>query len=113
MGRKRAQETLPEVRARLIRDQTRRTEARIRQLLSPASAEEDSEEDSEDREGGDDREGRVVKGTHRSEVGARDSGLCARLLWWLCAFVLFGVCVLVCAVLLLTCLSKVSIVRHE
>ena len=79
--RKRAQETLPEVRARLIRGQTRRTEARIRQLLSPACAEEDSEADSEDREGGDGGDGRVVKGTHLSEVGTRDSGLCARLLW--------------------------------
>ena len=111
--RKRAQETLPEVRARLIRGQTRRTEARIRQLLSPACAEEDSEADSEDREGGDGREGRVDQGPHRREVGARESGLCARLLWCVCAFLLFGVCVLLCAVLLLTLLSKVSIVIHE
>ncbi len=111
--RKRAQETLPEVRARLIRDQTRRTEARIRQLLSPTCAEEGSEEDSEDREDGDGREGRVVQGRQRREVVGRESGLCSRLLWCLCAFVLFGVCVLLCAVLLLTCLSKVSIVRHE
>jgi hypothetical protein len=97
MVSKRAQETLPEVRARLIRDQTRRTEARIRQLLSPACAEEDSEAGSEDREGGDGREGRVDQGTNRREAGARESGLCARLLWCLCAFLLFGVCVLLFA----------------
>ncbi len=111
--RKRAQETLSEIRARLIRDQTRRTEARIRQLLSPACAEEDSEGGSEDREGENGREGRVDQGTHGREVGARESGLCARLLWCLCAFLVFGVCVLLCAGLLLALLSKVSIVIHE
>ena len=67
MGRKKVQETLTEVRARQIRDQTRRTEARIRQLLAPSSAEEDSEEDSEDRECKEVRGERVVKGRRRRE----------------------------------------------
>jgi hypothetical protein len=52
MSRKQVQETLTEIKAKPIRDQTRRTEARIRQLLSPSCA-ENSEEGIEDREGTD------------------------------------------------------------
>ena len=58
----------------LKKDQTRRTEARTRQLLSPPYADEDSEEDSEDREVVGVREERVVKGRKRREGEARESG---------------------------------------
>ncbi len=113
MGRKQAQETLIEVRARQIRNQTRRTEARIRQLLASSSAEEDSEENSEAIECKDVREKRVVKGRRRREGESRDTSWCARLLCFLCAVVVLGVCVLVCACLLVAYLSKVSIFVHE
>ena len=113
MGRKRAQETLTEVRARQIRDQTRRTEARIRQLLSPSSAEEHSEEDSEDSECRAVREERVIKGRRGRKEEARNYSWCALLLCCLCVVVVFVVCVLVCASLLLAYLSKVNLVLHE
>jgi hypothetical protein len=73
MSRKQANEALAEVKDRLKKDQTRRTEARIRQLLSPPYADEDSEEDS-DREVVGVREERVVKGRKRREGEARESG---------------------------------------
>jgi hypothetical protein len=112
MGRKRAQETLAEVRARQIRDQTRRTEARIRQLLAPSSAEEYSAEDSEDSECRAVREERVVKGRRGRKEEARNYSWCGCLLRCLCGVVVFVVCVLVCASLLLAYLSKVSLVLH-
>jgi hypothetical protein len=50
MVRRQAKETLRQVKERLTREheQARRTETRIRQLLSPPQAEEESGEDSDE-----------------------------------------------------------------
>jgi hypothetical protein len=45
MVRRQAKETLRQVKERLTREQARRTETRIRQLLSPPQAEEERAED--------------------------------------------------------------------
>jgi hypothetical protein len=78
------------VKARLIRDQTGRTEARIRQLLSPPSLDEDSEEDIEARESTEVREEREVHATLRREGGGGIPGgvsVSCGVCWWLCFFV--------------------------
>jgi hypothetical protein len=48
MVRRQAKETLRQVKERLTREQARRTETRIRQLLSPPQAEKESGEDSDE-----------------------------------------------------------------
>jgi hypothetical protein len=110
MVKRRAKETLTQVKNRLTREQARRTETRIRQLLSPPQSEEGWAEDIEEETVEDIVGERIERQEERREVEARKSGLCARLLWFLCRVVLFGVCVVFCSVILLSSLSKVTIV---
>ncbi len=63
-----------------------------------------------EREGIEVREEREVHARLLREGEVRNSGCCVRLLWCTAVFVLFCVCVLICAVLLLAVLSKVTIV---
>jgi hypothetical protein len=53
--------------ARPTREQAKRTEARIRQLLSPPNSDQESDEDIEERVARDVRKERVVKKCKRSE----------------------------------------------
>ena len=48
MVKRKAKETLTEVKTRLTREQAKRTETGIRQLLSPPQAEEEMAEDIEE-----------------------------------------------------------------
>ena len=48
MVKRKAKETLTEVKTRLTREQAKRTETGIRQLLSPPQAEEERAEDIEE-----------------------------------------------------------------
>ncbi len=108
--KRRAKETSTEVKARLTREQARRTETRIRQLLSPPQSEEGRAEDIEQETVEDIRGERRERQEERRQVEARKSGLCARLLGFLCMVVLFGFCVVFCSVILLPSLSKVTVV---
>jgi hypothetical protein len=103
-------ETLRQVKERLTREQARRTETRIRQLLPPPQAEEDSGEGSDEETVVNIAQDRRQRQGKRRRVEAPKGGLCARILWFVCVVVVFGVCVVFCSVLLLICLSKATIV---
>ncbi len=108
MVKRRAKETLTQVKTRLTREQSRRTETRIRQLLSPSHSEEGRAEDIEEETVEDIRGERIERQGERRQVEAVKSGLCARLLGFLCWVVLFVVCVVFCSVILSSSLSKVT-----
>ena len=113
MVRRQAKETLREVKERLTREQARRTETRIRQLLPPPQAEEGSGEDSDEETVVDIAQDRRQRQGKRRRVEAPKGGLCARLLWFVCVVLLFGVCVVFCSVLLCVYFAKVSIVFQK
>jgi hypothetical protein len=113
MVRRKARETLSQVKERLTREQARRTETRIRQLLPPPQAEEESGEDSDEETAIDITQDRRERARERRRVEVPKDGLCGRLLWFVCVVVFFGVCVVFCSVLLLVSFSKVSIVFQK
>ena len=110
MVRRKATETLSQVKDRLTREQARRTETRIRQLLPPPQAEEDSGEGSDEETAINSTQDRRQRPGERRRVEVPKHGLCGRLLWFVCGVVFFGVCVVFCSVILLSSVSKVSIV---
>ncbi len=85
----------------------------LRQLLPPPQVEEESEEDSDGESVIDITQDRRERVGERRRVKAPKSGLCGRLLWFVCVVLFFGVCVVFCSVLLLVSLPKVSIVFHK
>ena len=113
MVRRKATETLSQVKERLTREQARRTETRIRQLVPPPQAEEESGEDSDEETAIDITQHRRERREERRRVEVRKDGLCGRLLWFVCVVLFFGVCVVLCSVLLLVSVSKVSIVFQK
>ena len=110
MVRRKARETLSQVKERLTREQARRTETRIRQILPPPQAEEDSGEDSDEATAIDITRDRRERPGERRRVEGSKYGLCGRLLWFVCCVLFFGVCVVFCSVILLLSQSKVTIV---
>ena len=93
MVRRQAKETLSQVKERLTREQARRTETRIRQLVPPPQAEEESGEDSDEETAIDITQHRRERRGERRRVEVRKDGLCDRLLWFVCVVLFFGVCV--------------------
>ena len=113
MVRRQAKETLSQVKERLTREQARRTETRIRQLVPPPQAEEESGADSDEETAIDITQHRRERRGERRRVEVRNDGLCGRLLWFVCVVLFFGVCVVLCSVLLLVYVSKVSIIVFQ
>ncbi len=110
MVHRRAKETLSQVKERLTREQARRTGTRIRQLLPPPLASEESGEDSDEETARDIIEDRRQRRGQRVRVEVPKDGLCCRLLWFVCVVLLFGVCVVLCSVILSVYVSKVTII---
>jgi hypothetical protein len=113
MVRRQAKETLSQVQERLTREQARRTQTRIRQLVPPPQAEEESGEDSDEETARDIKQDRRERRGERTRVEVPKEGLCGRLLWFVCVVLFFGVCVGLCSVLLLVYFSKVSVVFQK
>ena len=95
MVRRQGKETLSQVKERLTREQARRTETRIRQLVPPPQAEEESGEDSDEETAIDITQHRRERRGERRRVEVPEDGLCDRLLWFVCVVLFFGVCCLV------------------
>jgi len=113
MRKRKAKETLTQVKTRLTREQANRTDARIRQLLPPARAMQEQGGDFKDEWPEPSSRDKIDTEGERRKVEARKPGLCERLLWVVCVVVLFGVCVVFCSVLLLVYVSKVSLVFQK
>jgi hypothetical protein len=113
MGRRQVKETLSQVKERLTREQTGRTETRIRQLVPPPQAEEESGDDSDEETARDITHDRRERQGERRQVKVEEAGFCASLFWFVCGAFFFVVGVCVCAVLLLASLSKVSLVVNK
>ncbi len=113
MVRRQAKETLSQVKERLTREQARRTKTRIRQLVPPPQAEEESGEGSDEETAIDITQDRRERRGERRRVEVPKDGLCSRLLWFVCVVLFFGVCIVLCSVLLLVYFSKVSIVFQK
>jgi hypothetical protein len=81
--------------------------------FSSPQAQEERAEDIEEERAEDIRAERGEQQRTRRQVEVEEAGFCARLLWFVCAALVFVVCVCVCAVLLLASLSKVSLVVNK